>query len=507
MNLTMLLDMVVEGMPDRVLIGDRADGLTASELARRARSGSDLVRAADAGTVVYLGGNGPAFPVALFAAASVGVPFLPVNYRLSAEQLDDVLGRQAKPLVITDSPERVRGMAAVTLEEFAGPTAVAADHETEPADPDPDSIAVLLMTSGTTAAPKSAVLRHRHLTSYIFGSVEFASAEESDATIVSVPPYHIAAVANLLSNLYAGRRIVYLDHFSAADWLHRVRTQAVTHAMVVPTMLARIVSELVHSGVRGPSTLRSMSYGGAKIAVPVLVEALRLFPGTGFVNAYGLTETASSIAVLGPDDHRTAAASDDPTVRARLGSVGRALPSVEIEVHDPDGLPCPPGVVGDIVVRGPQVAGEYLEAGSRLDSAGWFPTRDRGHIDEDGFIFVEGRSDDTIIRGGENIAPSEIESVLTEHEWVADVAVAGIPDDEWGQRIGAFVVVKPGVRPDAGVLREFVRGRLRSSKTPDDIVFLPELPTTPTGKVLRRKLVADIDKDAGAPEATRTPVL
>ena len=322
-----------------------------------------------------------------------------------------------------------------------------------------------------------------------------------------MPPYHIAAVANLLSNLYAGRRIVYLDHFSAADWLHRVRTQAVTHAMVVPTMLARIVSELVHSGERGPSTLRSMSYGGAKIAVPVLMEALRLFPGTGFVNAYGLTETASSIAVLGPDDHRTAAASDDPTVRARLGSVGRALPSVEIEVHDPDGLPCPPGVVGDIVVRGPQVAGEYLEAGSRLDSAGWFPTRDRGHIDEDGFIFVEGRSDDTIIRGGENIAPSEIESVLTEHEWVADVAVAGIPDDEWGQRIGAFVVVKPGVRPDAGVLREFVRGRLRSSKTPDDIVFLPELPTTPTGKVLRRKLVADIDKDAGAPEATRTPVL
>ena len=125
MNLTMLLDMVVEGMPDRVLIGDRADGLTASELARRARSGSDLVRAADAGTVVYLGGNGPAFPVALFAAASVGVPFLPVNYRLSAEQLDDVLGRQAKPLVITDSPERVRaGQVAQEMAQMPAPADV-----------------------------------------------------------------------------------------------------------------------------------------------------------------------------------------------------------------------------------------------------------------------------------------------------------------------------------------------------------------------------------------------
>ena len=195
-------------------------------------------------------------------------------------------------------------------------------------------------------------------------------------------------------------------------------------------------------------------------------------------------------------------------MRARLGSVGRALPSVEIEVHDPDGLPCPPGVVGrHRRARARRSPASTWRPAAGWTARGWFPTRDRGHIDEDGFLFVEGRSDDTIIRGGENIAPSEIESVLTEHECVADVAVAGMPDDEWGQRIGAFVVVKPGVRPDADVLREFVRGRLRSSKTPDDIVFLPELPTTPTGKVLRRKLVADIGKDAGAPEATRTPVL
>ncbi|HVW42056.1 MAG TPA: class I adenylate-forming enzyme family protein [Amycolatopsis sp.] len=501
MNLTMLLDMVVEGMPDRVLIGDREDGLTGRDLGLRARGGADLIRAAGADTLVYLGGNGPTFPVALFAAAIAGVPFLPVNYRLSDEQLEDVLSRRAKPLVVSDSPERARGRASLTLAEFLAQTAIPAEHELEFDEIDPDSIAVLLMTSGTTAAPKSAVLRHKHLMSYIFGSVEFASAEETDATIVSVPPYHIAAVANLLSNLYASRRIVYLDRFTPADWLHRVRTQGVTQAMVVPTMLVRIVDELVRSGEQGPSTLRSISYGGAKIAAPVLVEALRLFPETGFVNAYGLTETASSIAVLGPDDHRDAVGSDDPDERARLGSVGRALPGVEIEVHDESGNPCPPGVVGSIVVRGPQVAGEYIEAGSRLDPDGWFPTRDLGYIDKDGFIFVQGRADDTIIRGGENIAPSEIEAVLVEHEWVEDVAVAGIPDQEWGQRIGAFVVVKPGVPADAESLREFVRGRLRSSKTPDDIVFLAELPTTPTGKVLRRKLVDTVTQGTETPTA------
>jgi acyl-CoA synthetase (AMP-forming)/AMP-acid ligase II len=488
-NLTVLLDMVAEGMPDRVLVGRRDDGLTGAGLRRRARVGAGLVRAAGADTVLYLGGNGPVLPVALFAAACARVPFLPVNYRLGGEQLDDVLARQANPLIITDTPGRAGDRPAMTAGDFMraadGP---APGGDDACPDADPESVAVLLMTSGTTASPKSAVLRNRHLMSYILGSVEFMSAGEADAAIVSVPPYHIAAVANLLSNLYAGRRIVYLDHFTAGEWLRLVCEQHVSHAMVVPTMLARIVAELTSSGRAAPASLRSISYGGAAIPVRVLVEALRLFPETGFVNAYGLTETASSIAVLGPEDHREALASTDPAVRARLGSVGRALPGVEIEVHDPDGGRCAPGQAGSIVVRGPQVSGEYLETASRVDPDGWFPTRDVGRIDEAGFIFVEGRSDDTIIRGAENIAPAEIEAVLCEHEWVDDCAVAGVPDPEWGQRIAAFVVARPGTHPDADTLRGYVRARLRGSKTPDDVVFLPELPTTATGKVLRRRL-------------------
>ncbi|GGL12455.1 class I adenylate-forming enzyme family protein [Nocardia jinanensis] len=497
MNLLMLLDMVAEGNPEPILIGDLENGLTGAELRRRALAGAQLIRRSGADTVVYLGGNGPVFPVALFASAFAGVPFLPVNYRLSDDQIREIVARRDQPYLITDNTDRVPARHVIETAAFFAASAAGAALP-DPAEPDIDDIAVLLMTSGTTAAPKSAVLRHQHLASYVFGSVEFGSAEPGDATIVSVPPYHIAAVANLLSNLFAGRRIVYLDQFTAHEWLGTVSREQITHAMVVPTMLVRIVRALTESGATGPETLRSLSYGGARIDPNMLVKALELFPHTGFVNAYGLTETASSIAVLGPDDHREAAGSADPAVRARLGSVGRALPTVEIEIHDENGAACPPGVVGDIVVRGPQVAGEYLEAGSVVDGSGWFHTRDIGHLDADGYLFVQGRADDTIIRGGENIAPAEIETVLTEHPGVLECAVAGIADSEWGQRIAAFVVATPGAAEDAEGLKTWVRARLRGSKTPDDVVYLAELPTTPTGKILRRTLVDLLGSPADA---------
>ncbi|MDX6742155.1 class I adenylate-forming enzyme family protein [Actinocorallia sp. A-T 12471] len=494
MNLAMILDMVADGMADRVLVGDPDTGLTGAGLRAKARAGAARITADGARRLVYLGPNGPAFPVALFAATLAGVPFLPVNYRLGDEQLADIMGRQDSPLVVTDTPERVPGASTLGIADFlALPEADEAGNAALTTDP--ASVAVLLMTSGTTAAPKSAVLRHENLTAYLFGSVEFASVPDTDATLVSVPPYHIAAVANALSNLYSGRRIVYLDQFTPAGWLDTVEGQRVTHAMVVPTMLARVVAELRARDARGPACLRSLSYGGAKVAPEVIEEALARFPETGFVNAYGLTETASSIAVLGPDDHRVAVAADDPEVRARLGSVGRALPSVEIEVQDEDGAPCAPGVLGDIVVRGPQVAGEYLEAGSKVRADGWFPTRDRGYLDADGYLFVRGRADDTIIRGGENIAPAEIEDVLSGHPAVQEAVVAGVPDVEWGQQIGAFVIVRQGRSVDADELRAWVRERLRGSKTPKYVEFVAEFPTNPTGKVLRRDLVALVRED------------
>lgn len=304
---------------------------------------------------------------------------------------------------------------------------------------------------------------------------------------MSVPPYHIAAVSNVLTNLYAGRRALTLEQFTPDGWLGLAREQRITHAMVVPTMLARIMDT---DGLdRSVPSLRALAYGGARMPVRVIETALRTWPRVDFVNAYGLTETSSTITVLGPREHRTAVASDDPVVRARLGSAGLPVPGVELEVRDASGAVAPPGATGQIWVRGEQVSGEYAGQGSAVDDRGYFHTRDQGHLDDDGYLHIEGRADDTIIRGAENIAPAEIEDVLLGHPDVLDAVVVGVPDEEWGQRIEAVVVLRDGVAIDADALRAQVRGTLRGSKTPDRITRWHELPRTATGKLVRRDIV------------------
>ncbi|MFD0364698.1 class I adenylate-forming enzyme family protein [Nocardia sp. GCM10030253] len=474
MNINMILDMVSAG-GDRAVVTAAGRSLTAAELSALSRRAAGRFRGHPA--VLYLGVNHLAYPVALFGSVLAGVPFVPLNYRLGAEQLDALVARHPGALVL-----RPQDLDAL----------VEADGGQDVPEPDDldwggESVAVIIYTSGTTSAPKAALLRHRHLMAYVLNTLEFGSAAESDATLVSVPPYHIAGLTNLLSNLYTGRRIVYLTAFDAREWLETVRAERVTHAMLVPTMLARIVEAVGDAGARTPS-LRSLAYGGSRTPRPVLERALRLFPDTGFVNAYGLTETASSIAVLGPEEHRTAFASADPAVRDRLGSVGRALPGIEIQIRTEAGEPAGPGVPGLVFARGSQISGEY-GGRSALDSEGWFPTRDLGRLDAEGYLFIEGRADDTIIRGGENIAPAEIEDVLLEHPGIAEAAVIGVPDPEWGQRLVA-VLVGAG---DPEEIKRWVRARLRSSKTPDAIVFRPELPKTETGKLLRRNLVAELE--------------
>jgi acyl-CoA synthetase (AMP-forming)/AMP-acid ligase II len=493
-NVLTLLEMAATGMPDRVGIGRVAPaeaapvGLTYRALLDRASSGASVLAERGAEELVYVGVNADDFAVALFAAAWAGIPLVPLNYRLGRDALESLLAHHPNALVISDV-QLPTTAHVVTVGQWRAACAEPSDESTPWSD-DPEAVAVLLYTSGTTSEPKAAVLRHRHLTSYLLGSIDFGAAGEQEAVIVSVPPYHIAGVSNLLSNICSGRRVVYLEAFTAHGWLDCVRAEAITHALLVPTMLAKITEHLDQATNADVPTLKSLAYGGAKMPIPVLERAIRLFPGVDFVNAYGLTETSSTIAVLGPDDHR-AALDGDPVARARLGSAGRLLPGIEVEIRGPDGE-LPTGTAGDIYVRGDQVSGEYRGAGSVLDGNGWFGTRDRGWVDEDGYLFVEGRTDDTIIRGGENIAPAEIEDVLLAHSAVVEAAVVGVPDEHWGQEIAAAVVLRPGRTVHAEELREWVRSRLRGSKTPALIAIRDALPQTATGKVLRRELLADL---------------
>jgi acyl-CoA synthetase (AMP-forming)/AMP-acid ligase II len=490
----MMLDMAMSGHPTRIAIGEGDEQLSYGDLYQRAGIAAASFRRDGVTHVAYVGSNSPAFAVAVFASSWAGIPILPINYRLGGVQIAGLLDQHAGIVVIADeqSAQSLLDVKVPLIDRDEWMASTASGSLCDEWPNDPDTIAVLLYTSGTTSTPKAAVLRHRHLLSYIFSSVDFGSAEESDAAVVTVPPYHVAGVANLVSNIYAGRRLVYLASFTPELWLDTVRKEEVTHAMVVPTMLARIVDSLGEHESAGVPTLRTLSYGGSRIAGSIVARALQLFPNTDFVNAYGLTETSSTIALLGPEDHRLAVQSDDMEIQARLGSAGRLIPGIEAEIRDADGVSLPVGHVGELWLRGEQVSGEYLSTQSPLDEEGWFPTRDRAFFDQGGYLFIEGRSDDTIIRGGENIAPAEIEEILIRHPSVTDAAVVGIPDDEWGQRIAAVVVPVSGAVIDIDELGEFARRYLRTSKSPDQIVVWDELPYTDTGKLVRRTVAAGL---------------
>jgi acyl-CoA synthetase (AMP-forming)/AMP-acid ligase II len=472
-NIAMILEMAADALGDRLAYGTRADGLSYEALRAAARGIADRVDGSGAERLALMEPNAPIVPATLFGAAWAGVSYAPLNYRLPENQLETLLGR-IEPAVV------------------AAPHWLDNKGTSERSFPDsPDAPAVLLFTSGTSAEPKAAILEHDQLLAYIFNTLEFASAGEDEAAIVVVPPFHVAGVAAVLSNTYVGRRIVPVPgvRFSAEDWLVTARDEGVTHAMLVPTMLGKIVEAMeADESLRVP-TLRALSYGGAKMHPSILRRALVLFPEVDFVNAYGLTETSSTVAILGPDDHRLALYSDEPLFTARLNSVGQPVPGIEFRIVDDAGNALGPDEPGEILIKGDQVSGKYVGTESKVDADGWLHTGDRGWLDIEGYVFCEGRADDTIIRGGENIGPAEVEDALLQHDAISVAAVVGLADEQYGEKIAAMISLRAGV-DDVNLdhVREWVRERIGSLKTPETVVVVDEVPQTATGKLLRREV-------------------
>ncbi len=494
MQTPLLLDLTADICGDRLALGTKADGLDFSAVRLNARAAALWMSSSGVQNIVFVGLNGNVLPVLMFASGMAGLPFIPVNYRLPDTELRKLIARTAPSLVIVDDDmaariEGIDGTMLVTRSDVEARFLRVVPEDVDPPAEADNDIAVLLFTSGTTGDPKAAVLRHANLTSYVMSTVEFLGADEDEAALVSVPPYHIAGISAAMSSAYSGRRIVYLPAFTAEHWVATAAQEAITHAMVVPTMLDRILDVLAKTGETLPA-LRALSYGGGRMPEPVIARALKALPHVDFVNAYGLTETSSTISLLGAEDHRAALASDDPLVRRRLGSVGQPLPSLELEIRREDGSCCDPEEAGEIYVRGDQVSGEYLHKKAKGDD-GWFATNDAGWRDADGYLFVEGRLDDVIVRGGENISPGEIEDVLRGHEDVADVAVLGLPCVQWGEKVAAVIVSRSDT-PDIDALAAYVKSRLRSTKTPESWHFRKELPYNETGKLLRRVLKAEL---------------
>ena len=365
------------------------------------------------------------------------------------------------------------------------------------ADTDDKDATLIIFTSGTTSLPKGVVLSYQALTALVVNTQAPADpTTDQQVVLVSVPFYHIAGATTLMSAVFSGRRLVVLPQFDPQAWLAAVEREGVTHAFVVPTMLKRIM-EVDDFDKYNLSTLQLITYGAAPMPYEVVRRAVDVFaPGradVGLMNSYGQTEATGSMSTLGPDDHRLDGTPEENEKKLqRLRSVGRPMTDIDVAIMLPDGRIAPTNEEGEICIRGDRVMRGYNKREDDTESAlkdGWLHTGDTGKIDEGGYLFITGRLKDMVIRGGENIAPAEIEQVLEDHPGVAEAAIIGVPDVEWGEVCKAIMVPVAGSElPSEQELTEYVKSRLASYKAPAYYQWVSELPRNPMGKVLKTEL-------------------
>ncbi len=514
MNLAELLSIPASMFPEHETVRFEGRGLTYEALVARVARAAGALRAlgVQAGDrVAALEVNTPAVLEALYAAASLGAAFVPLNYRARADELRHMLAVARPRVVLVGSRygEVLRAALAQDGAALADPPQVVAlepgpadlpdlatlARAATPADPaevPDDALAVLLFTSGTTAAAKAVMLAHADLVQFVFNTTEPADGSDRGTVVLAAPLYHVAGLTAALTAAWAGRRIALLRQFDAGEWLRTVEAERATHAFLVPTMLKRVLDHPAFAAT-DLSSLQVLSYGAAPMPLGVIRRAIEAFPPTvQFINAFGQTETTSTVTMLGPEDHRLEGSPEEVERRLRrLASVGRPLPDVEVRIVDALGQPLPPGQIGEIAVRTARMMRGYYgqqDATRATLQDGWLRTRDLGWMDEDGYVYLAGRQADLIIRGGENIAPEEVEAVLGTHPAVEEAAVFGVPDEEWGERVAAAVVCRPGATVTAEELVEYCHQRLASYKKPERVFFLDALPRNALGKLLRREL-------------------
>ena len=442
-----------------------------------------------------------------FATAKLGATYVPLNFRARAEELEFMINfSEASALflgqryvkMINSMREQIPGMK--NLVSVEGPAEGMLDYESVIAEADPEEVftdiddndtSILMFTAGTTGQPKGVMLTHDNLATYVLNNVSPADPDIEEKNILTVPLYHIAGMQAVLAAVYGGRTLVVQRQFEPSDWMTLVETESVTRAMMVPTMLKQLM-EHEEFPDRNLSSLQVITYGAAPMPVEVITKAIEVFPGTRFINAFGQTESASTITMLTPEDHVIEGSPGERAIKLkRLGSIGRALGDTEVKIFDEDGSEQPVDEVGEIVARGPRVMKGYWKAEEATNSTirnGWLYTGDIGYMDEAGYIFLSGRAKDIIIRAGENISPEQVEATLHSHPAIDEAAVIGVPDPQWGETVRAIVALKAGAQATEADIIEHCRGQLASFKKPESVIFVDSLPRNPLGKVLKRVL-------------------
>lgn len=446
---------------------------------------------------------------AYFASAKVGAIFVPLNFRAKAEGLSYVIRNASAEILFVG--QRYLEMIDAMLSQLTTVRHVVCMEGTEEKgmnyedllnssssediieEIEDEDISILMYTSGTTGRPKGVPLRHSGFVSYVLENVEPANPDVEEKNLLAAPFYHVAGMQAMLAAVYGGRTLVLMRQFKTEEWMRLVQEERVTRTMLVPTMLKWIID---HPDFKGYdlSSLKVITYGAAPMPFEVIKRAIEEMPWVRFINAFGQTETASTITALGPEDHIIEGTEEDREKKLKrlASSIGKPLPDVQIKIIDSEGKILPPHQVGEIMARGPRVMTGYWEDDEKTKTVmgedGWLYTGDRGWQDEDGYIFLAGRGDDLIIRGGENISPEEVENVLNSFPAIEEAACIGVPDPEWGQEPRAIVVLKKGESATEEEILEFCKDRLAGFKRPKSFVFIGRLPRNHMGKLLRKEL-------------------
>jgi acyl-CoA synthetase (AMP-forming)/AMP-acid ligase II len=487
--------------PERPLCVFDESVTTYADMADRSASLAAGLRGRGVGpgdVVALLSYNCPEFLEVIFAANHLGGIAMPINWRLAAPEVRYILEHsEAKafvcdPTLLDLADEATKGMeaglirAAISGQAPDGWTSLKGLRSAEatvgwtPADG--DAVHRLMYTSGTTGRPKGVMLTHANLAWKNFAHIVEFGFTSADLGLACGPLYHVGALDLTATTLIAaGGTVIIHRAFDPAAVVEEIERSSITTVWLAPAMVNAIMA-LPGIEQRDLSSVRLVIGGGEKMPVPLIERLQRTFPSAWFADAYGLTETVSGDTFL-----------DRASTITKLGSVGRACLFLEVDIWDPDGRPLPAGQRGEVVLRGPKVFKGYWrdpEATAAAFAGGWFHTGDIGVTDEDGYLYIVDRLKDMILSGGENIAGSEVERVLYEHEAVLEAAVIGRPDEKWGEVPVAFVVLRDGAPASADELMEHCRGQLARFKVPKEISFLAALPRNPSGKVLKRELRA-----------------
>ena len=510
MNTTDFLSIATSICPDKVAIVFEGKRYTFSQLNDRlnrlANALSNL--GVDKGDrVAMLQVNCNQCVETYFATAKLGAIYVPLNSRAKGDELTYMLNSsEANTLFVgeryIDLVNSLRsGLSSVknfiSIESKHDGMLYYEDMLSSPAEEvvteiSDDDTTILMYTAGTTGLPKGVMLSHNSFAIYVLENVTPADPELEEGNILTVPLYHVAGIQAMMAAIYGGRTLVMERQFEPVEWMELVEAEKANRAMMVPTMLKQLIEHPDFSK-HDLRSLRVITYGAAPMSLEVIKKAVDVFPGVSFINAFGQTETASTITTLGPEDHIITGTEEEREKKLkRLSSIGKPMSDVEMKIVDEEGHQLPVGQVGEIVARGPRVMTGYWKDEEKtektIDKEGWVHTGDMGYMDEDGYFFLAGRTTDMIIRGGENISPEEVEAVLHSHPKIEEVAVIGIPDEEWGEQPRAIVVVKQGETATGDEIIEYCRARMSSFKRPRSVIFVNELPRNPMGKVLKRVL-------------------